>query len=83
MMLTVFFYALITTEELLFGGTYEYPAAAYSTYISLFMYLNDLPKTSGHESLLIIVLFFSCGNDSSVRRNYIDPYLHHFISLEI
>ncbi|XP_026725014.1 sodium-dependent nutrient amino acid transporter 1-like isoform X2 [Trichoplusia ni] len=29
MMLTVFFYALITTEELLFGGTYEYPAAAY------------------------------------------------------
>nr|XP_026488393.1 sodium-dependent nutrient amino acid transporter 1-like [Vanessa tameamea] len=29
LMITVFFYALITTEQLLFGGTYEYPAGAY------------------------------------------------------
>ncbi|CAH2037460.1 unnamed protein product, partial [Iphiclides podalirius] len=29
-MIAVFFYALITTEALLFGGTYQYPPAAYS-----------------------------------------------------
>ncbi|XP_021190451.2 sodium-dependent nutrient amino acid transporter 1 isoform X1 [Helicoverpa armigera] len=29
MMMVVFFYSLITTEELLFGGTYEYPQGAY------------------------------------------------------
>ncbi|KAJ8728149.1 hypothetical protein PYW08_016534 [Mythimna loreyi] len=29
MMMVVFFYSLITTEQLLFGGTYEYPNAAY------------------------------------------------------
>lgn len=32
MMLVVFFYSLTTTQVLLFGGTYEYPAAAYSMY---------------------------------------------------
>nr|XP_049699566.1 sodium-dependent nutrient amino acid transporter 1 isoform X2 [Helicoverpa armigera] len=30
MMMVVFFYSLITTEELLFGGTYEYPQGAYN-----------------------------------------------------
>ncbi|CAK1547193.1 unnamed protein product [Leptosia nina] len=29
LMIVVFFYAMITTERILFGGTYEYPAAAY------------------------------------------------------
>lgn len=35
MMIAVCFYSLITTEELLFGGTYEYPQSAYSKWLFL------------------------------------------------
>ena len=38
MMMVVFFYSLVTTEQLLFGGTYEYPNGAYSTYYTYFIY---------------------------------------------
>lgn len=34
-MFTVFMYAMVTTDNYKFGGTYEYPRAAYSEYLEI------------------------------------------------